>query len=100
MEGHWGTNPPDQPAAWALVAWPDKAAQRNDWQVTIPGVLSLLATGSFSGQVIGLRVPTTGSVATAVCFPHHDRHRLCAVLLDGVDRLGSTHRPAAYRDRQ
>jgi Cytochrome bd terminal oxidase subunit I len=34
---------------------PDKAAQRNDWQVTIPGVLSWLATGSFSGQVIGLR---------------------------------------------
>jgi hypothetical protein len=42
----------------------------------------------------------SGESATAVCFPHHGRHRLCAVLPDGVDPLGSTHRPAAYRDHQ
>jgi cytochrome bd ubiquinol oxidase subunit I len=55
IEGHWNTNPPGQAAAWAIVAWPDKAQQRNDWQVTIPGVLSWLATGTLHGQVIGLR---------------------------------------------
>jgi cytochrome bd ubiquinol oxidase subunit I len=54
IEGNWDTNPPGQPAAWALVAWPDKAQQRNDWQVTIPGVLSFLATGTRDGRVIGL----------------------------------------------
>ncbi|MGH8290382.1 MAG: cytochrome ubiquinol oxidase subunit I [Steroidobacteraceae bacterium] len=54
IEGHWNTNPPGQPAAWALLAWPDKAEQRNDWQITIPGVLSWLATGSPDGRVIGL----------------------------------------------
>ena len=54
IEGHWNTNPPGQPAAWALVAWPDKAEQRNDWQIAIPGVLSWLATGSVDGRVIGL----------------------------------------------
>jgi cytochrome d ubiquinol oxidase subunit I len=55
IEGHWNTNPPGQAADWAIVAWPDKAQQRNDWQVTIPGVLSWLATGSLRGRVIGLR---------------------------------------------
>ena len=54
IEGHWSTNPPGRPAAWALLAWPDKGAQRNDWQITIPGVLSWLATGSLDGRVVGL----------------------------------------------
>ena len=54
IEGHWTTNAPGQPAAWALLAWPDKAQQRNDWQLSIPGVLSWLATGSVDGKVVGL----------------------------------------------
>ncbi|MGC1777022.1 MAG: cytochrome ubiquinol oxidase subunit I [Xanthobacteraceae bacterium] len=60
IEGHWNTNPSGQPAAWAVIAWPDKAQQRNDWQVTIPGALSLLATRSLTGQVIGLRAFSPG----------------------------------------
>jgi cytochrome d ubiquinol oxidase subunit I len=55
LEGHWETNPPGQPAAWSVVAWPDKAAQKNDWSVEIPYVLSLLATHSLTGQVTGLK---------------------------------------------
>ena len=55
IEGHWNTNPLGQAAAWALVAWPDQAEQRNDWEVAIPGALSFLATGSLDGRVIGLR---------------------------------------------
>ncbi len=55
IEGHWQTNPPGQPAAWAVVAWPNKAAQQNDWELRIPGVLSWLATGTSDGQVRGLR---------------------------------------------
>ena len=54
IEGHWSTNPPGQPAAWALLAWPDKEEQRNDWQLMIPGALSWLATGSLDGRVVGL----------------------------------------------
>ena len=54
IEGHWDTNPPGQPADWAVLAWPNKAAQRNDWEITIPGVLSLLATNTLDGQVKGL----------------------------------------------
>jgi len=48
------SNPPGQPADWAVLAWPNKAAQRNDWEITIPGVLSLLATNTLDGQVKGL----------------------------------------------
>lgn len=54
IEGHWQTNPPGQGAPWALLAWPDQAAQRNDWAVKIPDVLSLLATSTATGQVKGL----------------------------------------------
>jgi cytochrome bd ubiquinol oxidase subunit I len=55
IEGHWNTNPQGQPAPWALIGWPDKGAQRNDWALEIPGLLSWLATGTAGGQVIGLR---------------------------------------------
>lgn len=55
IEGHWNTNPPGTPASWSLLAWPDRAAQKNDWSVEIPGLLSLLATHSLTGEVKGLR---------------------------------------------
>jgi len=55
MEGHWETNRPGSGADWALLAWPDRARQTNDWSLTIPHGLSLLATHSLEGQVRGLR---------------------------------------------
>ncbi|HKK14139.1 MAG TPA: cytochrome ubiquinol oxidase subunit I [Gammaproteobacteria bacterium] len=55
IEGHFHTNAPGTAAPWALLAWPDQAAQRNDWSVEIPAVLSVLATHSLRGQVTGLR---------------------------------------------
>jgi len=55
LEGHWLTNPPGSGADWALLAWPDKAHQSNDWSVSIPDGLSLLATRSLVGQVRGLQ---------------------------------------------
>lgn len=55
IEGFWVTNPPGTAAPWALLAWPDRAAQRNDWSIEIPGVLSILATGKLRAQVRGLR---------------------------------------------
>jgi cytochrome bd ubiquinol oxidase subunit I len=54
IEGHWDTNKPGEPADWAMLAWPNQAAQRNDWEITIPGVLSFLATNTLDGQVKGL----------------------------------------------
>jgi cytochrome d ubiquinol oxidase subunit I len=54
IEGHWTTNAPGTSASWSLLAWPDKDAQRNDWSIEIPGMLSLLGTHSLYGQVKGL----------------------------------------------
>ena len=55
MEANWVTNPPGTGAPWVLIAQPDKAAQKNDWQVTVPYVLSILSTHSLEGQVTGLQ---------------------------------------------
>lgn len=55
IEAHWNTNPPGTAADWALLAWPDKGAQRNLFEIDIPDMLSWLATGRFTAQVIGLR---------------------------------------------
>ncbi|AUT65317.1 cytochrome ubiquinol oxidase subunit I [Paraburkholderia terrae] len=54
IEGHWHTNAPGTGANWSLLAWPDKAAQRNDWSLEVPGMLSVLGTHSLHGQVKGL----------------------------------------------
>ncbi len=51
IEGFWETRS-EQP--FAVVAWPDRARQRNDWQVTIPKLGSLITHGSTSAVVKGL----------------------------------------------
>jgi len=55
MEGHWVTNQPGSGADWALLAWPDKARQANDWSLLVPDGLSLLVHHSLEGRVTGLR---------------------------------------------
>lgn len=55
IEAHWETNPPGEPAAWSVLAWPDQSAQRNVWSIDVPYALSLIATHSLDGQVTGLR---------------------------------------------
>jgi cytochrome d ubiquinol oxidase subunit I len=55
LEGHWATNPPGTGASWAILAWPDKTTQRNDWAIAVPDLLSWLATRTATGRVIGLR---------------------------------------------
>jgi cytochrome d ubiquinol oxidase subunit I len=54
LEGHWETNRPGSGADWALLAWPDRARQTNDWSLSIPDGLSLLARHSLRGRVRGL----------------------------------------------
>lgn len=69
MEAHWQTNPPGTAAAWNLVAWPDKANQKNRWSLQIPYVLSLLDTHSFTGQIKGLReFPVKDQPPIAITF--------------------------------
>ncbi|MDD1620082.1 MAG: cytochrome ubiquinol oxidase subunit I, partial [Methylococcaceae bacterium] len=55
IEAHWATNPPGEGAAWNLLMWPNQADQKNDWAISVPNVLSILATGDPHGQVQGLK---------------------------------------------
>ncbi len=54
IDAHWQTNPPGTGAPLALLAWPDGAAGKNAWALTVPDMLSILSTRSAAGQVIGL----------------------------------------------
>jgi len=54
IEGHWTTNKPGTAASWSLLAWPNQKAQRNDWSIEVPGMLSILATHTLHGEVKGL----------------------------------------------
>ena len=54
MESHWKTNPPGTGAAFNILAWPDRGAERNAFEIQVPYLLSLLETRSPTGQVKGL----------------------------------------------
>jgi len=54
IEAHWQTNPPGEGADWKILAWPDKALQKNLWEISMPYGLSLITTNSMTGQVRGL----------------------------------------------
>jgi cytochrome d ubiquinol oxidase subunit I len=55
IEAHWNTNGEGEGAAWNLLAWPNKTEQKNDWAISLPNGLSLLATGEPQGRVLGLK---------------------------------------------
>ncbi|MCE5336462.1 MAG: cytochrome ubiquinol oxidase subunit I [Desulfobacteraceae bacterium] len=55
MEAHWATNPPGRGAPWKILAWPNEEKQQNDWEIDIPNALSIIATNSLDGQVVGMR---------------------------------------------
>lgn len=42
MEAQWETVPPEEPAAWSVLALPNDKTEQNDWEVKIPGALSYL----------------------------------------------------------
>lgn len=56
IEALWETNPPGEGAPLKLLAWPNQAAQKNDWSIgSIPHGLSLLITHTWNGTVKGLK---------------------------------------------
>ena len=55
IEAHWNTNQEGKGAAWNLLSWPNETDQKNDWAISIPNGLSILATGDRHGQVPGLK---------------------------------------------
>ncbi len=55
IEAHWRTNEPGTPAAFNVLAWPDRGRERNSFQIQIPYLLSLLETRTLTGKVEGLK---------------------------------------------
>jgi cytochrome d ubiquinol oxidase subunit I len=55
MESQWTTNVDSKAAAWSIVAWPDTKNERNFFSIQVPYMLSLLATHSLHGKVIGMK---------------------------------------------
>jgi cytochrome bd ubiquinol oxidase subunit I len=64
IEAHWETNPPGQGAEWHVLAWPNKVMQANDWTLSVPNVLSILATHKMDGQVNWVVSVPLGYLAT------------------------------------
>jgi cytochrome d ubiquinol oxidase subunit I len=52
MEGDWETRA-GQPLV--LFAWPDETAERNDYEIAIPKLGSLILTHEWNGEVAGLK---------------------------------------------
>jgi cytochrome d ubiquinol oxidase subunit I len=61
LEGHWETNARGG-APFAFFAIPNEAAERNDFEISVPDALSLLVTRTLTGRVLGLKA-----------FPREDR---------------------------
>jgi len=53
IEAMWETEP--APASFNVVAWPNEAAQKNDWAIEIPWVMGLIGTRSISKEIPGIR---------------------------------------------
>lgn len=52
IEAIWDT---ERRAPLTLFAWPDQAAERNHYAVSVPGLLSLILTHRWDGEVKGLK---------------------------------------------
>ena len=52
MEGHWDGS---KPGELVLFAWPNQKAERNDYEIAVPNVASLILTHSFDGLFKGLK---------------------------------------------
>ena len=57
MEAHWGHEGPEGkgPIPWVLFAWPNEKEERNDFQIAIPYLGSIILTHSLDGTIQGLK---------------------------------------------
>ncbi|NQZ07985.1 MAG: cytochrome ubiquinol oxidase subunit I [Algicola sp.] len=65
MEGIWDT---EKGAGFRILAWPNKKEGKNDWEITIPKLASLILTHDLNGEIQGLnsvpkdQIPNVGLV--------------------------------------
>lgn len=56
MEAHWGQETEGEgPMPWVLFAWPNEEKERNDYQISIPYLGSIILTHSLDGTIKGLK---------------------------------------------
>jgi len=66
IEGHWETK---RGVPLLLFAWPDEAAERNEYEVVIPKLGSLIITHDLNGEIAGLKeVPRSERPPVAPVF--------------------------------
>ncbi len=51
IEARWVT---EQPAREVLIAWPDEAAERNRFEISVPRLGSFIASGTWDSREVGL----------------------------------------------
>lgn len=42
MKAQWSTIPPGESPSWSMLAIPNDRAEQNDWEISIPGLLSYI----------------------------------------------------------
>jgi cytochrome d ubiquinol oxidase subunit I len=52
IEGRWND---EQPAAEVILAWPDEAAERNRFEISVPYLGSLIGSVSLNSKEVGIR---------------------------------------------
>ena len=67
MEAHWDGR---EPGALVLFAWPNQKEERNDYEIAIPNIASLLITHDLNGRYKGLKdfAPSERPNVTPVFF--------------------------------
>jgi len=86
MEGLWETQ---KGAPLVLFAIPDKKAQKNHYEISIPGIASLINTHSLDGEMIGLKsVAATEQPMVGVVFYSFRIMVGIGLLLIGTSLLG------------
>ncbi|MBJ3775497.1 cytochrome ubiquinol oxidase subunit I [Acuticoccus mangrovi] len=56
MEGHWEQQETNEgPMPWVVFGWPNEAQERNDFQISIPYLGSIILTRTLDGTIKGLK---------------------------------------------
>lgn len=76
IEAEWITQTP--PAAFNLIAWPNKDAEKNDFELQIPGALGLIVTHSLHAKIVGLN---------DLVLQHKERIKTGALALGALQKL-------------
>lgn len=71
MEAKWETSPAGQPADWSLLAWPNEAAEKNQWEIGIPQGL---------GYVLELKPNLSEPVLGLKEWPSNERPRMVGLI--------------------